>query len=263
MHTTDTRHRFLELRAQGWSLARIATELHLSKTTLVDWNRTARQEIRELKEVEVEALQERVLVSYELELQRFTSQLNRIESLFVLAAMVRRAVAPSHLCALADDPRRRGVAGCHVHPGPDGGPAMNAPVFLVSSCLRGYSSGGNQNCTVSAPVPGGGSRALKCSNRLCWRAWNAVPGRGSQSGALPWRELRRFRTTLDLKSGAEIVRKWSGFRFFENQAMASWSAAVLCRFSQRLPKTPEDGRSPKPDRSWTLSEIRAVIPRIP
>ena len=55
MHTTDTRHRFLELRAQGWSLARIATELHLSKTTLVDWNRTARQEIRELEEVEVEA----------------------------------------------------------------------------------------------------------------------------------------------------------------------------------------------------------------
>ena len=152
MKDQQTQNQFIELRAQGWSLARIATELHLSKTTLVDWNRTARQEIRDLKDVEVEALHERVLVSYELELQRFTSQLNRIEavltqrkldclsteSLFVLAAMVRRAVAPSHLCALADDPRRRGVAGCHVHPGPDGGPAMNRPGLLgvfVSSWL--------------------------------------------------------------------------------------------------------------------------------
>jgi hypothetical protein len=77
--------------------------LHLSKTTLVDWNRTARQEIRDLKEVEVEALQERVLASHEVELQRLTAQLNRLEavlaqrnfeylsteSLFVLAATVR------------------------------------------------------------------------------------------------------------------------------------------------------------------------------
>ena len=55
MKDQQTQNQFIELRAQGWSLARIATELHLSKTTLVDWNRTARQEIRELKEVEVEA----------------------------------------------------------------------------------------------------------------------------------------------------------------------------------------------------------------
>lgn len=103
MHAADTRHRFIELRAQGWSLARIAAKLHLSKTTLVDWNRTAQQEIRDLKDVEVEALHERVLVSHEVELQRLTSQLNRIEavlaqrnldclsteSLFVLAATVR------------------------------------------------------------------------------------------------------------------------------------------------------------------------------
>ena len=103
MHATDTRHRFIELRAQGWSLARIATELHVAKRTLVDWHREARKEIRALKDVEVGALHERVLVSHEVELQRLTSQLNRIEavlaqrnldclsteSLFVLAATVR------------------------------------------------------------------------------------------------------------------------------------------------------------------------------
>ncbi len=103
MHAADTRHRFIELRAQGWSLARIAAELHLAKRTLVEWNRQAQQEIRDLKDVEVEALQERILVSHEVELERLTAQLNRIESvlakrnldclstesLFFLAATVR------------------------------------------------------------------------------------------------------------------------------------------------------------------------------
>lgn len=103
MNATDIRHRFIERRAQGWSLARIAAELHVSKTTLVEWNRAAQREIRELKEVELEALQERLLASHEVELQRLTAQLERIESvlgqrqldclstesLFVLAATVR------------------------------------------------------------------------------------------------------------------------------------------------------------------------------
>src|SRR6266704_1948937 len=39
MNTLDARDKFVELRAQGWTLAHIATELHYSKRTLVDWNR--------------------------------------------------------------------------------------------------------------------------------------------------------------------------------------------------------------------------------
>ena len=103
MHAADIRHRFIELRAQGWSLKRIAAEIHVAKNTLVAWNREQRIEIGELKGVEVEALQERVLVSYEAELVRLTAHLNRIEailakrnleclpteSLFCLAATVR------------------------------------------------------------------------------------------------------------------------------------------------------------------------------
>jgi transcriptional regulator of acetoin/glycerol metabolism len=34
MHDTATRHRFIELRARGWSLARIAKELGVSRPTL-------------------------------------------------------------------------------------------------------------------------------------------------------------------------------------------------------------------------------------
>ena len=118
MHATDIRHRFIELRAQGWSLARIAAELKVAKCTLVDWNRAARQEIHDLKSVEVEAMLERILVSQELELQRLTAQLNRIEavlakrsldclsteSLFMLAATVRaqlrRAITAQSMTSL-------------------------------------------------------------------------------------------------------------------------------------------------------------------
>jgi hypothetical protein len=103
MHNTDTRRRFVELRAQGWSLARIAGEIGVAKRTLVDWNRAAADEIAELRAVEIEALQERVAASHELELTRLSDHLNRIEavlarrnldclsteSLFCLAATVR------------------------------------------------------------------------------------------------------------------------------------------------------------------------------
>jgi hypothetical protein len=118
MHATDTRLRFVELRAQGWSLVRIAAELQVAKCTLVEWNRAARQEIHDRKSVEIEAMRERILVSQELELQRLTTQLNRIEavlakrcldclsteSLFMLAATVRaqlrRAGAAPSLASL-------------------------------------------------------------------------------------------------------------------------------------------------------------------
>ena len=103
MHDTETRHRFIELRAQGWSLARIAGELHVARRTLVDWNRQSQQQIIELQNVEREALHERLLVSHEEELARLTAHLNRIESvlakrnleclstesLFIMAATVR------------------------------------------------------------------------------------------------------------------------------------------------------------------------------
>jgi hypothetical protein len=34
MHTQDTKNKFLDLRARGWSPARIAEHLHVSKNTL-------------------------------------------------------------------------------------------------------------------------------------------------------------------------------------------------------------------------------------
>jgi orotate phosphoribosyltransferase-like protein len=39
MHDDKTVQRFIDLRVQGWSFARLAAELNVSKPTLIDWSR--------------------------------------------------------------------------------------------------------------------------------------------------------------------------------------------------------------------------------
>ena len=106
MHSTETKGQFIELRAKGWSLARIATHLNVCLRTLVDWNHQAQAEIRSLRAVELEALQEKVLATHELELTRLTQHLKRLEEelakrkvecldtmeLYRLAALVRAEI---------------------------------------------------------------------------------------------------------------------------------------------------------------------------
>jgi hypothetical protein len=42
-------NQFLNLRAQGWSFARIADHLHVSKPTLLDWNNKHQSELEAMK----------------------------------------------------------------------------------------------------------------------------------------------------------------------------------------------------------------------
>jgi transposase len=79
MHSTDTKSKFLEFRGKGWSLARIAKQIDVSVRTLADWNQQHRQEIRTLRAIEIEALQEKFLATHEQELSSLTAQLQRIE----------------------------------------------------------------------------------------------------------------------------------------------------------------------------------------
>ena len=79
MHSTDTKSQFIELRAKGWSLARIAARINVCSRTLVDWNRQSQTEIRALRAVELEALQEKILATHEQELTRLTQGLQRLE----------------------------------------------------------------------------------------------------------------------------------------------------------------------------------------
>jgi hypothetical protein len=79
MHSTDTNGKFLELRAKGWSLVRIATHIGVSKRTLVTWQHQHRQELRLLRAVELEALQEKILASHKAELTRLAGRLEAVE----------------------------------------------------------------------------------------------------------------------------------------------------------------------------------------
>src|SRR2546430_385433 len=70
MYTPDAQEKFVELRAQGWSLAHIATELHISRRTLVEWNREFADDIQAFRVVEQELLQEKFAATREEELNR-------------------------------------------------------------------------------------------------------------------------------------------------------------------------------------------------
>src|ERR1051325_8572968 len=75
-----TKHlRFIELRAQGLSFARIATELGVSKPTLIDWSRKFQYEIDHLRAVELEALRDRHLVAVNDRLKSLADHSRRVE----------------------------------------------------------------------------------------------------------------------------------------------------------------------------------------
>ena len=80
MYDTETKSQFLELRAKGWSLRRIAERLKIAQRTLVDWNRQEHEQIRVLRAIECEALQEKILATGEQELVRLKKELDRLEA---------------------------------------------------------------------------------------------------------------------------------------------------------------------------------------
>ena len=69
MTDNKTKQRFIELRAKGLSFDKIAKELKKSKPTLIDWSRELKEEIANLKALELEALQEENYLSIRARLQ--------------------------------------------------------------------------------------------------------------------------------------------------------------------------------------------------
>ena len=63
MHSQETKHKFIELRAGGVSLRRISEDISVDKATLVRWNRQFAARIHNLQEIELEDLQEQLLGS--------------------------------------------------------------------------------------------------------------------------------------------------------------------------------------------------------
>ena len=80
MELLETKERFIELRAKGWSFDKIAKELGKAKQTLIDWSKELQDEIANRKALELEALYETYYLLKENRLQTFGALLTKIKT---------------------------------------------------------------------------------------------------------------------------------------------------------------------------------------
>ena len=79
METLETKNKFIELRAKGYSFYKIAKELGIAKQTLIDWSKEFKNQIANLKAFELEVLQEKYFLSKKNRLETFGSLLGSIK----------------------------------------------------------------------------------------------------------------------------------------------------------------------------------------
>ena len=75
----ETIARFIQLRAEGWTYDRIATELKVSKPTLIQWSRQHQFSIQNLRAVETEALADQCFASRQQRWEKLGRDLHRVE----------------------------------------------------------------------------------------------------------------------------------------------------------------------------------------
>ena len=80
MHDSETVQRFIERRVQGWTYARLMTELNVSKPTLIAWSRKHQFQIQNLKAIELEALREKWLATTTERVNALGEQLRKVEA---------------------------------------------------------------------------------------------------------------------------------------------------------------------------------------
>jgi len=78
MEVIETKERFIQLRAKGYSFDKIAKELGKAKQTLIDWSKELQDEIANLKAMELEALYQTYYLYRENRLQGFGIMLHKI-----------------------------------------------------------------------------------------------------------------------------------------------------------------------------------------
>ena len=74
----ELKQQFVQLRARGWSLRKIARRLRVSRSTLSDWQADLEEEIASLKAIELEALFEAYYISKESRIRLLGEQLKRV-----------------------------------------------------------------------------------------------------------------------------------------------------------------------------------------
>jgi transposase-like protein len=71
MEPLETKERFIELRAKGYSFDKIAKELGKAKQTLIDWSKDLEEEISNCKALKLEALYEKYYILKEHRIASF------------------------------------------------------------------------------------------------------------------------------------------------------------------------------------------------
>lgn len=105
MKDQETQQRFIQLRSQGWSYARIAQELDVARGTLVNWSRKFRFEIQNLRAIELEGLQQELIATRESRARALSEQLKRVET--ELASRDLTQVSTGRLYSLAASLRQQ------------------------------------------------------------------------------------------------------------------------------------------------------------
>ncbi len=105
MHDEKTVQRFIELRSQGWTYARLMTELNSSKPTLIAWSRKYQFQIQNFKAIELEALADKWLDSVSARVGALGEQLRKVEA--ELAGREVKDLSTAQLYSLARNLRRQ------------------------------------------------------------------------------------------------------------------------------------------------------------
>lgn len=80
METSELKEKFILLRAKGYSFDRIAKELGKSKQALVNWSKDFDEEISNLKNMELEALNEQYYLSKRRKIEVLGEFLNKLKA---------------------------------------------------------------------------------------------------------------------------------------------------------------------------------------
>jgi transcriptional regulator with XRE-family HTH domain len=105
MKDQETVQKFIELRAQGWSFARIAAELGVAKSTLTEWSRKFRFEIHNRRALALDDLQDRLLGTVPSRVAGLAEKLAKIEN--ELRQRTLAEVSTPQLYSLASSLRRQ------------------------------------------------------------------------------------------------------------------------------------------------------------
>jgi transcriptional regulator with XRE-family HTH domain len=79
MKDSETKARFIEMRGQGLPLAKISTEINVSKPTLISWERNFKEEIDNVRAIELEAMYDKYYLSARKKVEFFGDVLKRIK----------------------------------------------------------------------------------------------------------------------------------------------------------------------------------------